>query len=199
MKIRILMMLAVLASIQGGIKNNGDAPNFILLNQDNIEVSLDQFKGKKVILEWTNHECPFVKRHYDTENMQSLQREMADQNIVWLSIISSAPNKQGFVTKSEAQELTVERNASPSHVLFDEDGIVGRSYDAKTTPHMYLIDEKGSLKYQGAIDDLGGTGALFSVDLSLAKNYVKNAVTELANGLKVSEHKTRPYCCSIKY
>ena len=137
MKIRILMMLAVLASIQGGIKNNGDAPNFILLNQDNIEVSLDQFKGKKVILEWTNHECPFVKRHYDTENMQSLQREMADQNIVWLSIISSAPNKQGFVTKSEAQELTVERNASPSHVLFDEDGIVGRSYDAKTTPHMY--------------------------------------------------------------
>ena len=99
MKIRILMMLAVLASIQGGIKNNGDAPNFILLNQDNIEVSLDQFKGKKVILEWTNHECPFVKRHYDTENMQSLQREMADQNIVWLSIISSAPNKQGFVTK----------------------------------------------------------------------------------------------------
>ena len=133
MKIRILMMLAVLASIQGSIKNNGDAPNFILLNQDNIKVSLDQFKGKKVILEWTNHECPFVKRHYDTENMQSLQREMADQNIVWLSIISSAPNKQGFVTKSEAQELTVERNASPSHVLFDEDGIVGRSYDAKTT------------------------------------------------------------------
>ncbi len=96
-------------------------------------VDLASFKGKKVILEWTNHDCPFVKRHYDTNNMQELQREYTNNNVVWLSIISSAEGKQGYVTKSEAKELTISRNAQPSHVLFDSNGDVGRLYDAKTT------------------------------------------------------------------
>ena len=169
------------------------------MNQDSEMVDLASFKGKKVILEWTNHDCPFVKRHYDTDNMQELQREYTDNDVVWLSIISSAEGKQGYVTKSEAKELTTSRNAQPSHVLFDSDGDVGRLYDAKTTPHMYVIDEKGLLRYQGAIDNLGVTGALFSTDLSKAKNYVRNAMNSLFLGKDVAEKNTRPYGCSVKY
>ena len=180
-------------------KNDAIAPNFTLINQDNETINLSSFKGKKVILEWTNHECPFVKRHYDTNNMQNLQEEFTDDGIIWLSIISSAEGKQGYITKSEAKELTTNRNAYPSHVLFDSNGDVARLYDAKTTPHMYIIDESGALKYQGAIDDLGSTGALFSTDLSEAKNYVRNAIVSLLLGEDIVDKKTRPYGCSIKY
>ena len=199
MKIKILVFLIACFTIFGGVKNDVAAPTFTLMNQDSEMVDLASFKGKKVILEWTNHDCPFVKRHYDTDNMQELQREYTDNDVVWLSIISSAEGKQGYVTKSEAKELTTSRNAQPSHVLFDSDGDVGRLYDAKTTPHMYVIDEKGLLRYQGAIDDLGVTGALFSTDLSKAKNYVRDAMKSLFLGEDVKEKNTRPYGCSVKY
>ena len=199
MKIKILVLLVACCTLFAGVKNDAEAPNFVLMNQDSEMVNLASFKGKKVILEWTNHDCPFVKRHYDTDNMQELQREYTDNDVVWLSIISSAEGKQGYVTKSEAKELTISRNAQPSHVLFDSNGDVGRLYDAKTTPHMYVIDEKGLLRYQGAIDDLGVTGALFSTDLSKAKNYVRNAMNSLFLGKDVAEKNTRPYGCSVKY
>ena len=179
MKIKILAFLMTCFAVFGSVKNDAIAPNFTLINQDNETINLSSFKGKKVILEWTNHECPFVKRHYDTNNMQNLQEEFTDDGIIWLSIISSAEGKQGYITKSEAKELTINRNAHPSHVLFDSNGDVARLYDAKTTPHMYVIDERGALKYQGAIDDLGSTGALFSTDLTEAKNYVRNAIVSL--------------------
>ena len=119
--------------------------------------------------------------------------------MIWLSIISSAKGKQGYVTKSEAKELTINRNAQPSHVLFDSNGDVGKLYDAKTTPHMFIIDEVGMLRYQGAIDNLGTTGALFSTDLSKAKNYVRDAMKSLFLGEDVKEKNTRPYGCSVKY
>ena len=199
MKIKILVFLIACSTLFAGIKNDAEAPTFVLMNQDSEMVDLASFKGKKVILEWTNHDCPFVKKHYDTNNMQELQREYTNNNVVWLSIISSAEGKQGYVTKSEAKELTVSRNAQPSHVLFDSNGDVGRLYDAKTTPHMYVIDEKGLLRYQGAIDNLGVTGALFSTDLSKAKNYVRNAMNSLFLGEDVAEKNTRPYGCSVKY
>tara|TARA_Y100001936_G_scaffold62112_1_gene61101 strand:- start:578 stop:1177 length:600 start_codon:yes stop_codon:yes gene_type:complete len=199
MKIKILVFLIACSTLFAGIKNDAEAPTFVLMNQDSEMVDLASFKGKKVILEWTNHDCPFVKKHYDTDNMQELQREYTNNNVVWLSIISSAEGKQGYVTKSEAKELTVSRNAQPSHVLFDSNGDVGRLYDAKTTPHMYVIDEKGLLRYQGAIDNLGVTGALFSTDLSKAKNYVRNAMNSLFLGEDVAEKNTRPYGCSVKY
>ena len=199
MKIRILVFLIACCTLFAGVKSDAEAPTFVLMNQDSEMVDLASFKGKKVILEWTNHDCPFVKRHYDTNNMQELQREYTNNNIVWLSIISSAKGKQGYVTKSEAKELTISRNAQPSHVLFDSNGDVGRLYDAKTTPHMYVIDEKGLLRYQGAIDDLGVTGALFSTDLSKAKNYVRDAMKSLFLGEDVIEKNTRPYGCSVKY
>ena len=199
MKIKILAFLMTCFAVFGSVKNDAIAPNFTLINQDNETINLSSFKGKKVILEWTNHECPFVKRHYDTNNMQNLQEEFTDDGIIWLSIISSAEGKQGYITKSEAKELTINRNAHPSHVLFDSNGDVARLYDAKTTPHMYVIDESGALKYQGAIDDLGSTGALFSTDLTEAKNYVRNAIVSLLLNEDIVDKKTRPYGCSIKY
>jgi len=199
MKIKILVFLIACFTLFGAIKNDAKAPTFILMNQDSEMVDLESFKGKKVILEWTNHDCPLVKRHYDTENMQNLQKEYRDNDVIWLSIISSAQGKQGYVTKSEAKELTKIRNAEPSHVLFDSNGDVGKLYDAKTTPHMFVIDEMGLIRYQGAIDNLGTTGALFSSDLSKAKNYVRNAMKSLFLGEDVEEKATRPYGCSVKY
>ena len=199
MKFRILslMMLSLIGSTS--VKNGEDAPLFNLLNQDDQTVSLEEFKGKKVVLEWTNHDCPFVKRHYDTGNMQNLQKEMSDQDVIWLSIVSSAEGKQGHITKNQAKELTNKRSAYPAHVLLDVEGSVGRMFNAKTTPHMFVIDESGKVRYQGAIDNLGNTGALFSTDLSKAKNYVRNAVIQMLSGEEIKEAKTRPYGCSVKY
>ena len=199
MKIKILSLLLLSLLATTSVKNGDTAPSFTLLNQDNKTVSLDEFKGKKIILEWTNHDCPFVKRHYDTTNMQTIQKDMTDNEIVWLSIISSAEGKQGHVSKEQAKELTLKRNAHPTHVLLDTNGDVGRMFSAKTTPHMFLLDEVGKVRYQGAIDNLGNTGALFSTDLSKAKNYVRNAVSQLVSGEGVKDKKTRPYGCSIKY
>ena len=175
------------------------APSFQLMNQNGENIELDSFKGKKVILEWTNHDCPFVQRHYETFNMQNLQEKYTEEGVIWLSIISSAEGKQGYVSPDEAIKLTNARSAKPSHVLFDTSGEVGKMYKAKTTPHMYIIDENQKLQYQGAIDNMGRTGALFNTDLSKAKNYVVAAMNDLASGLSVQESKTRPYGCSIKY
>ena len=180
------------------IEIDSKAPNFELTDTYGNEVSLESFKGKKVVLEWTNHGCPFVAKHYKTKNMQSTQQLAENEDAVWLSIISSAPGTQGYVTKEEANELTATREASPSHVLLDPTGKAGKLYSAKTTPHMYVIDEKGILKYQGAIDDAGGRGFMFK-DLLKAKNYVKNAINELNSGQKISDPITKPYGCSVKY
>ncbi len=174
------------------------APDFELTDTFGKKVSLDSFKGKKVVLEWTNHGCPFVAKHYKTKNMQSTQELAKSEAAIWLSIISSAPGTQGYVTKEEANELTASRNASPAHVLLDPTGKVGMLYSAKTTPQMYVIDEEGYLKYQGAIDDAGGRGFMFK-DLLQAKNYVKNALKELSQGQKIVDPITKPYGCSVKY
>ena len=196
MKIKVLCLLLSLGIVSA---SELTAPNFQLMNQNGENIELDSFKGKKVILEWTNHDCPFVQRHYETSNMQNLQEKYTEEGVVWLSIISSAEGKQGYVSPDEAIELTNSRGAKPSHVLFDTSGKVGKMYKAKTTPHMYIIDENQKLQYQGAIDNMGRTGALFNTDLSKAKNYVVAAMNDLASGLSVQESKTRPYGCSIKY
>tara|TARA_B110000438_G_scaffold165210_1_gene158071 strand:- start:1752 stop:2366 length:615 start_codon:yes stop_codon:yes gene_type:complete len=174
------------------------APDFTLSNSFGEEISLSELNGKKIIIEWTNHGCPFVAKHYKTGNMQSTQQFSEEINAVWLSIISSAPGTQGYVTPLEANELTLTRSASPSHVLLDSDGTVGKMYEAKTTPHMYIIDEEGILKYQGAIDDAGGRGFMFK-DLLKAKNYIKNGLIELNNGDEITSPITKPYGCSVKY
>ena len=183
---------------QADVQTEQIAPDFNLLNTYGEKVSLSEFKGQTVVLEWTNHGCPFVAKHYKTQNMQNTQGEAQKANVAWLTIISSAPGTQGFVSNLEANELTRSRNALPSHVLLDPKGLVGRSYGAKTTPHMYLIDQSGVLKYQGAIDDAGGRGFMFK-NLSEAKNYILLAMDELKKGKKITDSITKPYGCSVKY
>ena len=180
------------------VENENSAPEFKLLDSYGNEISLSSFIGKKVVLEWTNHGCPYVAKHYETGNMQSTQEFAKEEEIIWLSIISSAPGTQGYVSSDEANELTITRKASPSHVLFDPTGKVGRIYDAKTTPHMYIINEEGLMKYQGAIDDAGGRGFM-SRDLLKAKNYVKESLQQMGTGEEISSPVTKPYGCSVKY
>jgi len=180
------------------VKTGNNVPEFTLLDSNGNQISLLEFKGKTIILEWTNHGCPFVAKHYSSGNMQNTQKNAKKFGAVWVSIISSAPGTQGYVISEEANNLTKSRNAQPDHVLFDEEGTIGRLYDAKTTPHMYIIDTEGVLKYQGAIDDAGGRGFM-SKDLSKANNYVLNALNEIINSKEVKDHTTKPYGCSVKY
>ena len=199
MKAKIILIIFFAMNIFSLAKVGETAPNFSLINQDNKKISLEEFRGKKVVLEWTNHECPFVKRHYETGNMQRLQKELVEDDVIWLSIVSSAKGKQGYIDQDQAKDLTLTRDAYPNHVLLDEDGSVGKKFAAKTTPHMYVIDEDGVLKYQGAIDNLGTMGALFSTDLSQGVNFVREAIKSLNADTEIKSSNTRPYGCSIKY
>ena len=193
-----LLFLLFINSSLASVETDTDAPDFELINSYGDNVSLSNFKGSTVVLEWTNHDCPFVAKHYKTGNMQSTQKIAKDQGVIWLTIISSAPNTQGYVVPKKANELTLDRNAEPSHVLFDPEGGVGKMYGAKTTPHMYVIDQKGSLRYQGAIDDAGGRGFM-TKNLLEADNHVKNALNEIFQGEGVTTRVSKPYGCSVKY
>jgi hypothetical protein len=157
---------------------------------------LSQYRGKTVVLEWTNHDCPYVRKHYQSGNMQKLQKAAISDGIVWLSIISSAPGKQGHVSGVEANALTSQRNASPSAVILDEKGDIGRLYGAKTTPHMYIIDPKGTLVYMGGIDNIPSSN---QADIDRATNYVSAALQSLKEGKVITDNVTRPYGCSVKY
>jgi hypothetical protein len=172
------------------------APDFTLTDSFGKPQHLADYRGKYVVLEWTNHECPFVRKHYGSGNMQSLQKAAAWQGAAWLTIISSAPGKEGYVSAEQANELTKSRGAAPTAVLFDPAGEVGHKYEAKTTPHMFVIDPKGTLIYMGGIDSIASTD---TDDLKNAKPYVKTALAEARAGKPVTDAVTRPYGCSIKY
>jgi len=197
----IKQLLGVLAlsfalKVSANIKVDAPAPDFTLINSYGQTVSLSDYKGKHVVLEWTNHQCPYVVKHYGSDNMQSLQRKYAEQNVVWLSIISSAEGKQGYVSASEANELTASRNAAPAHVLFDKSGEVGKMYAAKTTPHMYIIDPEGQLRYAGGIDSIKSANP---ADIPKADNYVDLGLSALLSGSEIERKLAPPYGCSIKY
>lgn len=172
------------------------APGFTAVDSNGTEHSLSSYKGSTVILEWTNHGCPYVQKHYDTGNMQALQKETTNDGVVWLTIISSAPGKQGYVTAEKANELTEKRDAAPTAVLFDPTGEIGKSYSAKATPHMYIIDKDGALRYMGAIDDKPTTR---KKSVETATNYVRVALDEMKSGKPVSTAVTKAYGCSVKY
>jgi peroxiredoxin len=172
------------------------APAFSAVDTTGKTRALSEFKGKIVVLEWTNDGCPYVKKHYGAGNMQKLQQDAAAGGVVWLSIISSAPGKQGFVDAAGANQLTSSRGATPSAVLLDPKGDVGRAYEAQTTPHMFVIDKAGTLRYMGAIDDQPTTEA---ASIPKARNYVREALAAVAAGGKVAEVATDPYGCSVKY
>jgi peroxiredoxin len=177
-------------------KVGAPAPGLVLTDSNGRTIDLGSYRGKTVVLEWTNHDCPFVRKHYGGNNMQSLQKKWTAQGVVWLTLISSMPGSQGYVTADEANRLTADRHAAPSAVLFDPKGSVGRSYGAQTTPHMYVITGDGNLVYMGGIDDKATTRL---EDLKTAKNFVDQALSEVTQGKPVSTTTARPYGCSIKY
>lgn len=172
------------------------APAFTGMDTKGQTVSLADYLGKTVILEWTNHDCPFVMKHYSSGNMQMTQKKAVADGVVWLSVISSAPGEQGHVSGAEADALTQSRNASPTAVLLDPSGEIGRLYNARTTPHMFIIDAKGLLTYHGAIDSIKSADV---ADIPKAQNYVLNALAQMKAGQPVKPHGTRPYGCSVKY
>ncbi len=172
------------------------APDFTAVDSNGQSHSLSDFKGKTVVLEWTNHGCPFVQKHYETGNMQKLQKTYTDQDVIWLSVISSAKGKQGHVSGEEANALTESRGAHPTAVLLDESGAVGKLYDAKTTPHMFVINADGILVYKGAIDDNDSTR---HKSVETAENYVVTALDATLKNEPVSVAETQPYGCAVKY
>jgi peroxiredoxin len=172
------------------------APAFSVVDSKGVTHSLSDFSGKIVVLEWTNHDCPFVKKHYETDNMQSLQRELTGQDVVWLSVISSSPGTQGFVSPAQADQLTASRNAAPTAVLLDSDGVMGRAYDARVTPHMYVIDSSGVLRYAGGIDSLPTAK---HEDVAKADPYFATAARAVLAGQTVDRSISRPYGCTVKY
>ena len=172
------------------------APDFTARDTGGREVRLSSFKGKIVVLEWTNHDCPYVKKHYGTGNMQSLQKDATGQGVIWLTISSSSTGAQGHVNGLEAEKLTSDRKAVPTAFLLDHDGRVGRLYGATATPHMYVIDKSGVLAYMGAIDDKPSTNR---DDVPIARNYVREALGAVQNGQPVKTASTRVYGCTIKY
>ena len=172
------------------------APAFTATDSNGKAVNLADYKGKFVVLEWHNNGCPYVQKHYNGGNMQKLQKEWTAKGVVWLTIISSAPGKQGYVTAPDANAYAKEKSAAPTAILLDPAGEVGHAYDAKTSPQMYVVDPKGILIYDGAIDDKPTTDL---ADLTGAKNYVSQALGEALAGKPVSEPTTRPYGCSVKY
>ena len=172
------------------------APAFSALDTSGRTVSLADLKGKTVVLEWTNDECPFVRKHYVGQGMQALQKKWTGRDVVWLTVISSPPGEQGYADASKADRLTVDRGAAPSAVLLDPAGDLGRTYRAQVTPHMYVIGSDGTLAYMGGIDDKPSTRV---EDLKGAKNFVDAALTELSSGKPVSQTTARPYGCTVKF
>jgi peroxiredoxin len=172
------------------------APPIELKNSNGKAVRLDSFRGKYVVLEWVNFQCPFVGKQYGSGNMQRLQKAYTEKGVVWLTICSSAKGKQGYMTETGARQLAKERGAVPTHMLLDPTGTVGKEYGAKTTPHMFVIDPKGILVYNGAIDDKPSTD---KADVPGATNYVVAALDQSMAGKEVETPATQPYGCSVKY
>lgn len=172
------------------------APDFTAVDTNGKEHTLSDFKGKTVILEWSNHECPFVVKHYGSGNMQKLQKEATDDGAIWLTIVSSAKGKQGHTTAEQANNITAEAKAHATARLLDESGQVGKLYDAKTTPHMFVINKEGTLVYAGAID----SNPSFDPDtIDGATNYVHDALQSLKAGKEITVSSTKPYGCGVKY
>ncbi len=172
------------------------APQFAAVDSNGYTHRIGDYAGKVVVLEWTNADCPYTRKHYSSDNMQSLQRLARQNDVVWLSVISSAPGKQGYVDGAGANALTRSRGAEPTAVLLDPTGSVGRLYHAKTTPELFVIDKNGVLQYMGGIDSIVSAD---SSDIAKAEPYFKEAMMAVVAGTPVPHPVTRPYGCSVKY
>ena len=172
------------------------APNFKVADTNGKPVTLSDYRGKTVVLEWSNPDCPFVKKHYDSGNMQKAQAAAAKDGVVWLTINSSAPGNQGHMNGTQAKSFVAKAGARPAAYLLDPRGVVGKVYDAKTTPHMYIVNKAGTLVYAGGIDDKPTPNP---ADVAGARNHVLAALSELKAGKAISVATSRPYGCSVKY
>jgi peroxiredoxin len=158
--------------------------------------SLAELKGKVVVLETTNHQCPYVAKHYRAGNMQTQQREATAKGVIWLTVAASAPGEEGHVNALQANELTTSRKAQPTAVILDPQSRIARAYGATVTPHMYIVDASGVLAYKGGIDSIPSADP---ADIPRATQYVRVALAEILSGKQVAEASTRPYGCSLKY
>lgn len=191
-----LTAAALVVSSASAAPPGNAAPAFTEMNTAGKPVSLADFRGKTVILEWTNNGCPFVQKHYNSQNMQKTQAAATADGVIWLSVISSKPGAQGHVTPAQADKLTADRGAKPTHVLLDPDGSMGRAYGAKTTPHIYIITPEGKIAYNGAIDSIQSNKV---EDVPKATNYVTAALANLEAGKAPDPALTVPYGCDVKY
>lgn len=192
----IAALTLLITSTAGALTVGSAAPNFQVTDADGKVQSLADYKGKYLVLEWHNQGCPYVKKHYDSGNMQKVQKEVTRQNIAWLTVISSAEGKQGYVTAAEAKAYAQQKGAAPTAILLDTTGKMGKDYGAKTTPHMFVINPEGKVIYNGAIDSDDSTD---SAAIAKSSNYVKAALNEALGGKPVTVATTRPYGCSVKY
>jgi peroxiredoxin len=200
MKTKILTVFMALflatSPVFAAVEIGSPAPTFSGADSNGNTINLSDYLGKIVVLEWTNHECPYVKKHYESNNMQSLQKDMADKGVIWLTIVSSAEGLQGHTTPEEANKIMNDINSAPAARVLDSSGTIGKLYDARTTPHMFVIDQQGVLSYKGAIDDNPSARAS---DALKANNFVKEAVNALLAGDEIKVPVTNPYGCSVKY
>lgn len=191
-----LLLAIAFAGLGYGQKVGGPAPEFEATDSNGRTHQLSEYRGKYLVLEWHNNGCPYTRKHYESGNMQRLQKEWTSRGVIWFTVISSAPGQQGYVTAQEENEYMKRMNAVPTAALLDPQGDVGRLYAAKTTPHMFIIDPDGVLIYDGAIDSKATTD---KSDIATATNYVSQALDEAMAGKPVSTPTSRPYGCSVKY
>ncbi|MES2324236.1 MAG: redoxin family protein [Pseudomonadota bacterium] len=194
--VAMALALTAASAAMADAEINKPAPAFVGVGADGKPLRLDSFKGKTVVLEWTNHECPFVKKHYESGNIPSLQKDAADKGVVWLQVVSSAQGKQGYVDGATAQKLNGARKAAPSGTVLDPEGAIGKLYGAQTTPHIFIVNADGKLVYKGGIDSIATNKV---EDLSKAEPYVVNALNAIKAGKAVEKASTKPYGCSVKY
>ena len=190
------ILLATLAMAFAAPESGKPAPDFSAKGADGKEYKLSQFKGKTVVLEWFNNDCPYVRKYYDAGEMQKLQKEATAKGVVWLTVSSSAKGKEGFVDAESMKKIQTDRAMGNTTTLLDSAGELAKKYEAKTTPHMFVVDKAGLLAYQGAIDDRPSAS---SKSLVGAQNYVSAALASLEKGQPVKNASTTPYGCSVKY
>ena len=189
-------ILLFLTASAHAVRVGGTAPDFTGTDTNGKTHKLSDYHGKYVVLEWTNNGCPYTQKHYESGNMQTLQKEWTAKGVVWLTILSSSQGEQGYMTGVQENAYLRKENATPTAALLDPSGVIGHAYEAKTTPHMFVIDPSGKLIYAGAIDDHPTTDP---EDIKSSKNYVSAALTEAMAGQPIATAYTRPYGCSVKY
>jgi peroxiredoxin len=193
----LVVALLLTCAISAYAQKVGDpAPEFQTTDSNGQTRKLSQYRGKFVVLEWHNNGCPYTRKHYESGNMQRLQKEWTARGVIWFTVISSAPGQQGYVTAQQENDYLKQMNGSPTAALLDPQGDVGRLYSAKTTPHMFIINPAGVLIYDGALDSKATTD---QADIATATNYVSQALEEAMAGKSVTTPTSRPYGCSVKY